>query len=81
MIILTCCLLQENGTGTGRQDLGSLQSFQTIATFIKTKNVLEELCPLASKFQKRDQDIYEPYGMVDSIKNITVCIDGNFSLW
>ena len=32
----------------------SLQSFQTIATFIITKNVLEEVCPLASKFQKRD---------------------------
>ena len=33
----------------------SLQSFQTIATFIITKNILEEVRPLASKFQKRER--------------------------
>ena len=63
----------------------SLQSFQTIVTFIITKNILEEVRPLASKFQKRDQDIYEAFVMVDSvidsIESIRVCIDGNFSSW
>ena len=60
----------------------SLQSFQT---FIITKNVLDEVRPLASKFQKRDQDIFEAYGMVDSVidslENIRACLDGNFSSW
>ena len=61
----------------------SLQSFQTIA--IITKNVLDEVRPLASKFQKRDQDVFEAYGMVDSVidslENIRACLDGNFSSW
>ena len=64
---------------------GLKASLQTIATFIITKNVLDEVRPLASKFQKRDQDIFEAYGMVDSVidslENIRACLDGNFSSW
>ena len=36
----------------------ALSSFQTIAAFIITKNVLDEVKTLAAKLQKRDQDIY-----------------------
>ena len=39
----------------------ALSSFQTIAVFIITKNVLDEGKTLAAKLQKRDQDIYEAY--------------------
>jgi hypothetical protein len=39
----------------------SLSSFQSIAVFIITKNILDEVKPLASKFQKRDQGIAEAY--------------------
>ena len=42
----------------------SLSSFQTLAIFIITKNVLDELKTLASKLQKWDQDIYETYNKV-----------------
>lgn len=38
-----------------------LSSFQSIVVFIITKNVLNEVKPLASKFQKQDQDIVETY--------------------
>ena len=42
----------------------SLLSFQTVAVFITTKNILDEVKALASKLQKRDQDIFEAYMMV-----------------
>jgi len=38
----------------------SLLSFQTVAVFITTKNILDEVKALASKLQKRDQDILKP---------------------
>ena len=63
----------------------SLSSFQSIAVFIITKNVLDEVKPLASKFQKRDQDVSEAYKMVDSsIQNIRSTrdnIDEVFTSW
>ena len=36
----------------------SLLSFQTVVVFIATKNILDEVKALASKLQKRDQDIF-----------------------
>ena len=42
----------------------SLLSFQTVVVFITTKNILDEVKALASKLQKRDQDIFEAYMMV-----------------
>ena len=35
--------------------------------FIATKNILDEVKTLASKLQKRDQDIFEAYMMVDEV--------------
>ena len=45
----------------------SLLSFQTVVVFITTKNILDEVKALASKLQKRDQDIFEAYTMVDEV--------------
>ena len=63
----------------------ALTSFQTLSVFLNTKNVLNEAKVLASKLQKRDQDIYEAYRMVDkvldSVKTTRSTIDTTFSLW
>ena len=45
----------------------SLLSFQTVVVFITTKNILDEVKALASKLQKRDQDIFEAYMMVGEV--------------
>ena len=63
----------------------ALSSFQTIAAFIITKNVLDEVKTLAAKLQKRDQDIYEAYMMVHDIvarvKSLRSTIDTTFCSW
>ena len=63
----------------------ALSSFQTIAAFIITKNVLDEVKTLAAKLQKRDQDIYEAYTMVHDIvarvKSLRSTIDTTFCSW
>jgi len=60
-------------------------SFQTVAVFITTKNILDEVKALASKLQKRDQDIFEAYMMVEEvIKTIQTSrnnIDRDFKIW
>ena len=45
----------------------SLSSFQTLAVFSITKNVLDEVRLLAARLQKRDQDIYSAYTMVHEV--------------
>ncbi len=75
-----------NDTKTKAQGLkNSLTSFQTIATFIITKNVLDEVKSIASKLQKCEQDVYEAYTMVNNvIENIDTSrknIDMVFSSW
>ena len=63
----------------------SLLSFQTIVVFIATKNILDEVKTLASKQQKRDQDIFEAYMMVyeviGNIKSVRKNIDSDFQVW
>jgi hypothetical protein len=63
----------------------SLSSFQTIAVFIITKNILDEIKALAAKLQKRDQDIYEAYMMVheviNGVKSLRSTIDTTFCYW
>ena len=63
----------------------ALTSFQTLSVFVITKNVLDEAKVLASKLQKRDQDIYEAYKLVDKVidcvKTTRSTIDNTFSLW
>ena len=63
----------DNDTRMKAQGLmASFPSFQTIATFIITKNVLDEVQSLSVKLQKRDQDVYEALTMVDQvIKKLT----------
>ena len=39
----------------------------SVAAFITTKNILDEVKVLDSKLQKRDQDISEAYMMVDEV--------------
>ena len=63
----------------------SLLSFQTVVVFVATKNILDEVKTLASKLQKRDQDIFEAYMMVDevigNIKSVRKNIDSDFQVW
>ena len=63
----------------------SLLSFQTVVVFITTKNILDEVKALASKLQKRDQDIFEAYMMVDevigNIKSARKNIGSDFQIW
>ena len=53
--------------------------------FIATKNILDEVKALASKLQKRDQDIFEAYMMADevigNIKSVRKNIDSDFQVW
>ena len=53
--------------------------------FIATRNTLDEVKTLASKLQKRDQDIFEAYMMADevigNIKSIRKNIDSDFQVW
>ena len=60
-------------------------SFQTVMVFIATENILDEVKTLASKLQKRDQDIFEAYMMVDevigNIKSVRKNIDSDFQVW
>ena len=63
----------------------SLCNFQTITTFVITKNILDEVKPLASKFQKREIDIVEAYEMVDDvlkgIRQMRETVNDNFTQW
>ena len=63
----------------------SLLSFQTVVVFFTTKNILEEVKALASKLQKRDQNIFEAYVMADkiigNIKAARKNIDSDFQIW
>ena len=45
----------------------ALSSFQTIAVFIITKNILDMVQVLATKLQKRNQDVFEAYKMIDKV--------------
>ena len=61
-------------------------SFQTVVVFITTKDILDEVKALASKLQKRDQDIFEAYTMVDevvigNVESARKKIDSDFQVW
>ena len=73
-------------TKTKAQGLkASLTSFPTVATFLIAKNVFDEAKSLAAKLQKRDQDVYEAFKMVDNVikqlNKIRENIDKEFSEW
>ena len=46
--------------------LHSLKSGQQIISFLVAKNSLELVKPLATKLQKKDQDIVQAYNMIDT---------------
>ena len=45
----------------------ALSSFQKIAVFIITKNILEMVKSQAIKLQQKDQDVLEAYRMIDEV--------------
>ena len=76
----------DNETKVRAQDLkATLSSFQTISTFIITKNILDEAKSLSAKLQKRDQDIYRALKMVtnvvENLSKIRSNIDAIFPSW
>ena len=76
----------DNETKVRAQGLkATLSSFQTISTFLITKNIFDEAKSLSAKLQKRDQDVYEALKMVTSIvenlSKIRSNIDVIFPLW
>ena len=76
----------DNETKVRAQGLkATLSSFQTISTFIITKNILDEAKSLSAKLQKRDQDIYRALKMVtnvvENLSKIRSNIDAIFPSW
>ena len=63
----------------------ALSSFQTIAVFIITKNILDMVKSLAIKLQHIDQDVLDAYRMIDEvvqgIRDTRPSIDENFHFW
>ncbi|KAL5516510.1 hypothetical protein EMCRGX_G001862 [Ephydatia muelleri] len=63
----------------------ALSSFQTIAVFIITKNILDMVKSLAIKLQQKDQDVLDAYRMIDEvvqgIRYTRANIDENFHFW
>ena len=61
----------------------SLSSFQTLSVFTITKNILDEVKLISAMLQKRDEDIFNVYRMIDevlqSIKLVRRNIDMTFS--
>ena len=45
--------------------LANLKTFGFISTFLITKNSYGTLKPIAAKFQKKDQDVLQPYSMIN----------------
>ena len=63
----------------------ALSSFQTIAVFIITENILDIVKSLAINLQQNDQDVLDAYRMIDEvvqgIRHIRTNIDENFHFW
>ena len=47
------------------RDIQKCNSFGFIFTFLITKNSLGTLKPIAAKLQKKDQDVFQAYSMID----------------
>ena len=76
----------KSSTGSWNWDKDTITKAQTVVVFITTKNILDEVKALASKLQKRDQDIFEAaYMMVDevtgNVKSARKNIDSDFQIW
>ena len=63
----------------------ALSSFQNIAVFVITKNVLDEAKSLSAKLQYRDQDVYKAFRrvstVIETVKSIRTNIDTTFVSW
>ena len=52
----------------------NLKTFGFIFTFLITKNSLGTLKPIAAQLQKKDQDVFQAYSMIDdTIKGAAEC--------
>lgn len=76
----------DNDTRVKAQGLkAALTSFQNLAVFLITKNVLDEAKALSAKLQKRDQDVYEAFkmvtGVIERLQTIRSNIDTTFEEW
>ena len=76
----------KSSTGSWNWDKDTITKAQTVVVFITTKNILDEVKALASRLQKRDQDIFEAaYMMVDevtgNVKSARKNIDSDFQIW
>ena len=76
----------KSSTGSCNWDKDTITKAQTVVVFITTKNILDEVKALASRLQKRDQDIFEAaYMMVDevtgNVKSARKNIDSDFQIW
>jgi len=62
-----------------------MMNFQNIVSFIVLKSGLHSLSGLASKLQKRDQDILNAYNKIDDvvadIKEIWDDVEKEFDVW
>ena len=59
-------------TKLNSRDIQKCNSFGFIFTFLITKNSLGTLKPIAAKPQKKDQDVFQAYSMIDdTIKAVT----------
>ena len=45
--------------------LANLKTCRSIFTFLITKNSLGTLKPIAARLQKKDQDVFQAYSMID----------------
>ena len=65
--------------------LASMMNFQNIVSFIVLKSGLHPLSGLASKLQKRDQDILNAYNKIDDlvadIQEIRDDVEKEFDVW
>ncbi len=63
----------------------SLSSFETLAVFSITKNVLDEVRLLTARLKKRDQDIYSAYKIVheviENLERLRTTMDTTFNFW
>lgn len=65
--------------------LVNLKSSDTIVSFMIVKNALEVVKPLATKLQKRDRDVIDAYGMIDStisrLRALRCEVEQEFKSW
>ena len=57
--------------------LANLKTFGSIFTFLITKNSLGTLTLIAAKLQKKDQDVFQTYSMIDDTSKAVARVRSN----